>query len=95
MPAYLIADMHVTDAAGYEDYKRLAPPAIARYGGRYLARGGDTTVLEGDWTPSRLVVLEFPDIEKAKAFFDSPEYGEARRARKGKGTFRMVVTAGL
>ncbi len=95
MPAYLIADMNVTDAAGYEEYKRLAPPAIEKYGGRYLARGGETAVLEGDWTPSRLVILEFPNVEKAKAFYESAEYGAARKVRKGKGTFRMVVTAGL
>ena len=95
MPAYLIADMNVTDAAGYEEYKRLAPPAIEKYGGRYLARGGETAVLEGDWTPSRLVILEFPSVERAKAFYESSEYGAARNVRKGKGTFRMVVTAGL
>lgn len=95
MPAYLIADMNVTDAPGYEEYKRLAPPAIEKYGGRYLARGGETAVLEGDWTPTRLVILEFPSVEKAKAFYESPEYGAARNVRKGKGTFRMVVTAGL
>ena len=95
MPAYLIADMHVTDAPGYEEYKRVAPAAIEKYGGRYVARGGETAVLEGDWTPSRVVILEFPSIEKARAFYDSPEYRAARKIREGKGKFRMVVTAGL
>jgi len=95
MPAYLIADMHVADAARYEEYKRLAPPAIEKYGGRYLSRGGETVILEGDWTPTRLVILEFPSLEKAKEFYDSPEYRAAREVRKGTGQFRMVVTKGL
>ena len=95
MPAYVIADMHVSDALGYEEYKRLAPPAIEKYGGRYVARGGETIVLEGDWTPARLVILEFPSIEKAKVFYDSPEYRAAREAREGAGSFRMVLTQGL
>ena len=95
MPAYLVADMHVTDPAGYEEYRRLAPIAIAKYGGRYLARAGETAILEGDWSPTRLVLLEFPSIEKAKAFYDSPEYRTARDSREGKGKFRMVVTEGL
>ena len=95
MPVYLIADMHVTDASRYEEYKRLAPLAIEKYGGRYIARGGETVVLEGDWSPSRLVILEFESLEKAKAWYDSPEYRAAREVRKGTGQFRMVVTKGL
>jgi len=95
MPAYLIADMNVSDPARYEEYKRLAPPAIEKYGGRYLSRAGETAILEGDWSPTRLVILEFPSLEKAKAWYDSPEYGAARKAREGTGKFRMVVTAGL
>ena len=64
MPAYLIVDCEVTDPERYEAYKQLAPPAIAKYGGRYLVRGGDVTPLEGDWRPNRVVVLEFPDVER-------------------------------
>lgn len=95
MPAYLIADMNVSDPAGYEEYKRLAPPAIQKYGGRYLSRAGETAILEGDWSPARLVILEFPSLEKAKEFYDSPEYRVARKAREGRGKFRLVVTDGL
>jgi uncharacterized protein (DUF1330 family) len=95
MPAYIVADMNVTDPAGYEEYKRLAPAAIAKYGGRYIARAGETAILEGDWTPSRLVIIEFPSIGKAKEWYDSPEYRVARGVREGKGKFRMVVTEGL
>jgi len=95
MPAYIIAEMNITDPAGYEEYKRVAPPTIAKYGGRYIARGGETAVLEGDWTPGRLVILEFESLEKAKAWYESPEYAVARNIRKGKATMRVVVTAGL
>ncbi|MCL4798184.1 MAG: DUF1330 domain-containing protein [Burkholderiales bacterium] len=95
MPAYLIADMDASDPARYEEYKRLAPPAIEKYGGRYLARGGRTEVLEGEWSPKRFVIVEFESMEKVKAFFDSPEYRAARKAREGAGVFRMLAVEGL
>ena len=95
MPAYVIVDCEVTDAERYEIYKRLAPPAIAKYGGRYLVRGGDVTPLEGDWRPNRLVILEFPDVETAKRFYGSPEYGMARAERAGAATMNMVLVPGL
>jgi uncharacterized protein (DUF1330 family) len=94
MAAYLIVDCRVTDASRYEDYKRLAPAAVARYGGRYLARGGETLVLEGDWQPNRVVVLEFPSLERARAFYDSPEYAAARVAREGAALMNMIAVAG-
>jgi uncharacterized protein (DUF1330 family) len=95
MPAYMIADMDVSDPARYEAYKRLAPPAIEKYGGRYLARGGKTERLEGDWLPKRFVIVEFESIDKVKAFFDSPEYRAAREARAGAGIFRTIAIEGL
>ena len=95
MPAYVVAEVEVTDPARYEAYKQLAPPAIAKYGGRYLARGGATEALEGDWKPARLVLLEFPSLAQARAFYDSPEYGKARAARKGAATMRLLAVEGL
>ncbi len=95
MPAYLIVDCEVTDPERYEHYKVLAPPAIAKYGGRYLVRGGEMTTLEGDWRPSRVVVLEFPDVETAKRFYDSPEYAAARTKRAGAARMNMVVVPGV
>lgn len=95
MPAYLIADVEVTDPARYEQYKALAAPAIAKHGGRYLVRGGAHTSLEGSWRPHRLVILEFPDIETAKRFYDSQEYREAQAARAGAATGNFVVVEGL
>ena len=95
MPAYLIVDCEVTDPARYEAYKLLAPPAIARYGGRYLVRGGDVSRLEGDWQPGRVVVLEFPDVATAKRFYDSPEYAAARSVRAGAARMNIVVVPGI
>jgi len=95
MSAYVIVDVSVTDAAAYEEYKRLAPPAIAHYGGRYLARGGKTVVLEGDARPNRLVVLEFPSLAAAQQFYDSPEYRAAREARTGAAVMQMIAVEGV
>jgi len=91
MSAYLIADITVTDPERYEDYKKLAPPAIAAYGGKYVARGGKSEKLEGSWDPNRIVILEFESTEKAKQFIDSPEYKEARELRHKTATSNMIV----
>jgi uncharacterized protein (DUF1330 family) len=95
MPAYVIVDIEVTDPAGYEAYKKMAPPAVELYGGRYLARGGSCESLEGDWLPNRLVILEFENVEQAKAWLNSPEYAPARALRHKYARSKMVVTAGV
>ncbi|AWK86946.1 DUF1330 domain-containing protein [Azospirillum thermophilum] len=95
MPAYVIVDAKVTDPVAYEAYKSLSPAAIAAYNGRFLSRGGATEVLEGDWQPNRIVVVEFPDMAAARAFYDSPQYLAAREARKDAAEFRMIVVEGL
>ena len=94
MAAYLLVDCTVTNPTQYEDYKRLAQIAVSQYGGRYLVRGGETVVLEGSWQPNRVVVLEFPDLQRARAFYDSREYKEARTARAGAAKMNMVAVAG-
>ncbi len=94
MAAYVIADVEVTDPAKYEDYKKLSPTAVAKHGGRFLARGGQTAVLEGNWRPGRLVVIEFPTLEQARNFYTSVEYTAARRARAGAAKMNMVVVDG-
>ena len=95
MPAYVIVETDVHDAERYERYKEAAPATIAAAGGRYLARGGELAVLEGDWQPKRLVVLEFADLQAARRWYDSDQYREARRLREGAATFRMVAVEGL
>ena len=95
MTAYVIVDIEVTDPTGYEEYKSLASPTLEVYGGKYIARGGRTETLEGDWSPSRLVILEFKNIEQAKQWLNSPEYSQARQLRHKTATSNMVVIEGV
>ena len=95
MPAYIAVDIDIHDPATYERYKLLAPPAIAAYGGRYLARGGETRVLEGDWRPSRFVLLEFPSMEQAELWWGSAEYADAKALRQQSSTTQMLLVSGV
>jgi uncharacterized protein (DUF1330 family) len=95
MSAYIIVEIDIHDAVTYARYRELAPPSIAAHGGRYLARGGETRVLEGDWTPQRLVILEFPDRERAAAWWASPEYAEAKALRQSCASADMVLIDGV
>ncbi len=94
MSAYVIVDIIVTDPEIYPDYMAIAQKAVAQYGGRYLARGGQTDTLEGDWLPKRLVILEFPTIEQAKTWWNSPEYAPAKRLRHTAASSKMIVIEG-
>ena len=95
MSAFVIVDIEVTDPVGYEEYKQLAAPAVALYGGKYLARGGKNETLEGEWRPNRLVILEFLTAEQAKAWLNSPEYAPARALRHQYAKSKMVVVDGI
>jgi uncharacterized protein (DUF1330 family) len=95
MAAYLVVDIEVTNPAQFEEYKKLAPAAIARYGGRYLIRGGAYEAIEGDWKPQRITVVEFESMEKAKAFYNSPEYQVAIKARLGAANMKMLLVQGI
>ena len=95
MPAYVIIETDIHDPEQYERYKAASPAAVAGGGGRFLARGGELAVLEGDWDPRRIVVLEFPDLETVKRWYDSPDYQEAKRLREGAASLRMVAVEGL
>lgn len=95
MPGYLIANVDVTDPVRYENYKRLVPPTIAEFGGRYLARGGEVQVLEGDWNPSRLVIVEFPSAERARAWWESVLYADAKALRQATANSQLVILDGL
>ena len=94
MPAYVINDMDVTDPQLFEEYKKLSPPTVAQYGGKFLARGGRTETLEGAWSPRRLVILEFPDMASAQAWIDSPEYAPVRRLRQLSSRSNIIVVEG-
>jgi uncharacterized protein (DUF1330 family) len=95
MPAYIIVETDITDPEQYEEYKAASPGAIAAGGGRFLVRGGEINVLEGDWQPSRLVVLEFEDLDAAKRFYDSERYQQAKQLREGAARLNMVAVAGI
>jgi uncharacterized protein (DUF1330 family) len=95
VPAYIVVETDIHDPEQYELYKRASPAAVTAGGGRFIARGGELTVLEGDWQPKRLVLLEFPDLEAAKRFYESPEYQEAKRLREGAARFDMVAVDGV
>ena len=95
MSAYIIADVRVTNAAQYEEYKTFSSLAMQAHGAEVLVRGGAVKVLEGSWHPDRLVLLRFDSLEKAEAFYHSAEYGRARQARMGAAIMSMVVVAGV
>jgi uncharacterized protein (DUF1330 family) len=94
MPAYLIALVTPTNPEAYAEYAKLAAPAIALHGGRYLVRGGKLEILEGAWPHARTVVVEFESPERAKAFYRSVEYQAARAKRLGAADFHMIVVEG-
>lgn len=94
MPAYVIVETDVSDPERYEQYKAASPGAIAAGGGRFLVRGGELVVLEGDWQPPRLVVLEFEDLAAAKRWYESEAYQGAKKLREGAAHFRMVAVQG-
>jgi uncharacterized protein (DUF1330 family) len=91
---YMVVDAQSTDPERMVEYRRLSSIAVEKFGGRFLVRGGPYEVLEGKWQPQRLVVIEFDNREKAKAFYDSPEYVAARQARAGVSSFDMVLVEG-
>jgi len=95
MPAYVIVETDIHDLHRYERYKQASPGAVAAGGGRFLARGGELAVLEGDWHPKRLVMLEFENLDAAKRFYASSAYQEAKRLREGAANVNMVVVEGV
>jgi uncharacterized protein (DUF1330 family) len=95
MPAYVIVETDITDPEQYEQYKHASPGAVAAGGGRFVVRGGELAVLEGDWQPPRLVVLEFEDLTAAKRWYESEVYQQAKKLREGAARLRMVAVQGL
>jgi uncharacterized protein (DUF1330 family) len=95
MPAYLFANIEVTDPVLYEEYRKGVPATIAQYGGRYVARGGAAEGLEGGYAPKRVVILEFPTLERAKAWWDSPEYRPLRAIRQRASRGDLILVDGL
>ena len=95
MSAYIIASVNVTDPDKYKNYMALSPAAIAADGGKFIVRGGNPEILEGDWSRPRVVIIEYPTREAAKAFYDSTLYVAARAEREGAAEFSMIVVDGV
>ncbi len=94
MAAYVIAEVNVTDPKGYDEYRKLVPATVQKYGGRFVVRGGAVESKEGGWNPARMVVLEFPTLEQARRWYDSPEYAPALALRQKAATARIILVEG-
>ncbi len=94
MPAYLIARVQISNWERYREYTQATPAAIAKFGGKFLVRGGETVTLEGPPEPGRIVVIEFPSLAEAKAFYNSEDYARARKLREGAATGQFIAIEG-
>ena len=94
MPAYVLAEIEITNPDGYRQYTAQVVPTIEKYGGRFLHRGGPVTPLEGDWPPRRRVIIEFPSVEAARRWWDSPEYAGPKALRRANSNGRLLLMEG-
>ena len=95
MPAYVLAEIEITNPEGYREYTSQVPATIEKYGGRFLHRGGAVTVLEGEWPQVRRVIIEFPSAEVARRWWDSPEYEKPKAMRRANSKGRLILFEGL
>ena len=95
MPAYVLAEIEITNPEGYKEYTQAVPATIEKYGGRFLHRGGPTAPLEGDWPERRRVIIEFPDAAAARRWWDSPEYARPKAMRRANSKGRLMLFEGL
>mgnify|MGYP001305619057 FL=1 len=95
MPAYLISQIEVHDPVGYEEYRKLVGASLKKYGGKFIARGGTIDVLEGDWSPKRVVICEFESLARARQWYESPEYLPAMEIRQKTSAAKIIVVDGL
>jgi uncharacterized protein (DUF1330 family) len=94
MAAYVIAEVTVTDPQGFEDYRQMVPATVAQFGGKFVVRGGAIEKLEGNWEPKRLVIIEFESAERAKQWWASEEYREAKALRQRTAQTNLLVIQG-
>lgn len=95
MAAYILVDVNITDQKRYEEYKKLTPGSLVPYGGRFIVRGGHTVTLEGNWSPGRMVVIEFPTSQKAKEWWSSDGYAPAKAIRQAASITQMILVEGV
>jgi uncharacterized protein (DUF1330 family) len=94
LAAYMITEIEITDPERYEEYRKLVPASIEKYGGKFISRGGAMQTLEGDWNPKRLVITEWPSVERALEWYDSEEYREAKEIRHQASNGKMILVEG-
>ena len=94
MSAYVVVEIEILDPVGYEEYKKQAAATVHKYGGKYITRGGKTEVLEGDWNPKRIVVLQFESMKRAKEWLNCEEYREPRKMRHRTAKTNMILVEG-
>lgn len=95
MPAYVIVEVAYHDQSAREEYQKLTPATIAAFNGKFIVRGGNTTTLEGDWNPERIVIIEFPSVERANEWWNSELYTKAKVIRQRAATTKMIIVEGL
>ena len=95
MPAYVLAEVEITNPEGYKEYGAMVPATIQKYGGRFLVRGGKAHTLEGDWPERRRVIIEFPTVEAARKWWDSPEYEKPKALRRANSNGRLILIEGV
>ena len=95
MSAYIIVDVKIHDPKRYEDYKQLTPPSLIPFEGKFIVRGGATETLEGDWDPGRIVMVQFPSAEKARAWWSSDSYAPAKALRQATSVTKMILVEGV
>ena len=95
MSAYVVVEIEILDPVGYEEYKKQAAATVHKYGGKYITRGGKTEVLEGDWNPKRIVVLQFESMKRAKEWLNCEEYREPRKMRHRTAKTNMILVEGV
>lgn len=95
MATYVMVDVRINNPEVYAEYRKLTPASIAAYGGRFIVRGPEVETLEGDWSPERIVVLEFPTVAQAKAWWSSAEYAPAKALRQRSASTRMILVQGV
>ena len=95
MSAYVVVQVDIKDPVRYADYRGMVPASLEKYGGRFIVRGGTVHTMEGDWAPKRFVLVEFPSVERAKAWWDSPEYREARDLRWATASSQLIIVEGV
>lgn len=95
MAGYVIAEVDITDPQGFEQYRNMVPATIEAYGGRFVVRGGKTETLEGQWEPKRLVIIQFDSVERAKQWWASEEYRDAKALRQRTAITNLVIAEGV